>query len=100
MILNFRHRGLRQLYERDDPRGVHPEHVGKLQNILARLKVALGSEDMNLPGFRCIRSREIEQDHGPLQCGQIGALPSALKGQMWPMYIMKIITKCSISELR
>ncbi|MCZ6634935.1 MAG: type II toxin-antitoxin system RelE/ParE family toxin [bacterium] len=41
-----------ETYERDDPRGVHPEHVGKLQNILTRLEVAQGPEDMNLPGFR------------------------------------------------
>ena len=52
MILTFRHRGLRRLYERDDPRGVNPEHVGKLRNILARLDIAQGPDDMDLPGFR------------------------------------------------
>lgn len=52
MILNFKHRGLRQLYEQDNPRGVSAEHVSKLQNILARLEAAESPEDMNLPGFR------------------------------------------------
>ena len=52
MILNFRHRGLRQLYEKDDSRGVNPEHTGKLKNILARLEVAESPADMNFPGFR------------------------------------------------
>ena len=52
MILNFRHRGLRRLYESDDPRGVNPEHVSKLRNVLARLDVAQGPDDMDLPGFR------------------------------------------------
>lgn len=52
MILNFKHRGLRRFYENDDSRGVSSEHVGKLQNILARLEVAENPEDMNLPGFR------------------------------------------------
>lgn len=52
MILNFRHRGLRRLYEQDDSRGVNPEHGDKLRNILARLDVAHGPEDMDLPGFR------------------------------------------------
>jgi proteic killer suppression protein len=52
LILNFKHRGLRRLYERDDPRGIPQEHVGKLQNILARLEASENPEDMNLPGFR------------------------------------------------
>ena len=52
MILNFRHRGLKRLYENDDQRRVNPEHVEKLHNILARLEVAQGQEDMDLPGFR------------------------------------------------
>jgi proteic killer suppression protein len=43
---------VRRLYGRDDPRGVSQEHLGKLRNILARLDVAEGPEDMDLPGFR------------------------------------------------
>jgi hypothetical protein len=30
MILSIRHKGLRRLYEQDDPRGVTIEHVEKL----------------------------------------------------------------------
>ena len=45
MIRTIRHKGLRRLFEQDDPSGVSPEHVGKLRNILA---VA----HMDLPGFR------------------------------------------------
>ena len=52
MILNVRHRGLKRLYENDDPRRVNPEHVEKLRNILARLDVAQRPEDMDLFGFR------------------------------------------------
>ena len=52
MILNFRHRGLRRLYETSDSRGVNPDHAEKLRNILARLEVAESPMDMNLPGFR------------------------------------------------
>lgn len=51
MILNIKHRGLRRLYERDDPRGVNPQHARKLRNILTRLDVAATPEDMDLPGF-------------------------------------------------
>jgi proteic killer suppression protein len=51
MILSFRHKGLKRLYEDDDPRGVAAEHLTKLRNILARLDAASSIEDMNLPGF-------------------------------------------------
>ena len=52
MILNFKHRGLKRLYEKNDTRRVNLEHVEKLRNILVRLEVAQGPEDMDLPGFR------------------------------------------------
>ncbi len=52
MIQSFRHRGLKRLYEEDDPRGVLAEHVPRLRNILARLDAATSQEDLNLPGFR------------------------------------------------
>jgi proteic killer suppression protein len=51
MIRSFRHKGLKRLYEDDDPRFVVAEHVTKLRNILARLDAAGSVEDMNLPGF-------------------------------------------------
>ena len=52
MIQSIRHKGLKRLYEDDDPRGVTGEHVGKLRDILARLDAAATVEDMDLPGFR------------------------------------------------
>ena len=52
MIRTIRHRGLKRLYEKDDPRGVFPEHAEKLRDILARLDAALEITDMDLPGFR------------------------------------------------
>lgn len=52
MIQSIRHKGLKRLYEEDDPRGVIPEHVDKLRDILARLDAATGNTDMDLPGFR------------------------------------------------
>ncbi len=51
MIRSFRHKGLKRLYEDDDPRGVMAEHLAKLRNILARLDAAGSVDDMNLPGF-------------------------------------------------
>ena len=52
MIQSFRHKGLKRLYEEDDPRGVIQEHTEKLRDILARLDAAATSAEMELPGFR------------------------------------------------
>ena len=52
MIHSIRHKGLKRLYEDDDPRGVIAEHVVKLRDILVRLDSASTVADMDLPGFR------------------------------------------------
>jgi toxin HigB-1 len=52
MIRSIRHKGLKRLYEDDDPRGVIGEHAEKLRDILARLDAASTAADMDLPGFR------------------------------------------------
>lgn len=52
MIRSIRHKGLKRLYDDDDPRGVMSEHVDKLRDILARLDASNAPSDMDLPGFR------------------------------------------------
>jgi proteic killer suppression protein len=52
MIRSIRHKGLRRLYEDDDPRGVPAEHAQKLRDILEALETALVIADMDLPGLR------------------------------------------------
>jgi toxin HigB-1 len=52
MIRSIRHKGLKRLFERDDPTGVNREHVAKLKNILATLHAATSIAHMDLPGFR------------------------------------------------
>jgi len=52
MIRSIRHKGLRRLYEEDDPRGVIAEHAAKLRDILEALDTALTLDDMDLPGLR------------------------------------------------
>ncbi len=52
MIRSFRHKGLKRLFELGDRKGVHADHVQKLENILAVLNRARKPQDMNLPGFR------------------------------------------------
>ena len=57
MIRSFRHKGLKRLYQEDDPRGVDQQHAQKLRDIISRLDVAAIVEDMDLPGFRLHRLR-------------------------------------------
>jgi len=52
MIRSIRHKGLKRLFEQDDPSGVNSEHVGKLRNILATLQAAPTVAHMDMPGFR------------------------------------------------
>jgi proteic killer suppression protein len=52
MIVGFRHRGLRRLYERGDGRGIAATLVAKTERILARLDEAQRPSDMALPGLR------------------------------------------------
>lgn len=56
MIRNFRHKGLRRLFEQDDPRGVPPQFAKKLTNVLTFLNVAARPEEAApFPGFRLHR---------------------------------------------
>ena len=52
MIRSFRHKGLKRLFEEDDPRGIIAEHAVKLRDILARLDAAGAVADLEVPGFR------------------------------------------------
>jgi len=52
MIKTFRHKGLKRLFEQDDPSGVNPEHATRLRDILATLHAAPAVAHMDLPGFR------------------------------------------------
>ncbi len=52
VIRTFRHRGLKELYERGRSARVAPGHVPKLLRILTALDRSSGPEGMNIPGFR------------------------------------------------
>jgi toxin HigB-1 len=52
MIVSFRHKGLKRLFETGDRKGVSPDHVAKVARILGRLQEASEVGNMNLPGFR------------------------------------------------
>lgn len=52
MIVGFRHRGLKRLFERDDASGIRPDVLDKVRTILVQLDEAQTIEDMRLTSFR------------------------------------------------
>lgn len=52
MILSFRHKGLKLLFEKGNRRRVAADQAAKIERILARLDEASEVGNMDLPGFR------------------------------------------------
>lgn len=52
LIKGFAHRGLKKLYFKGDVSQVKPDMLKRVQDILARLDVAILPEDLDLPGYR------------------------------------------------
>lgn len=52
MIRSFRHRGLRRLYERDDPSRIPTDQLARITLALADLDAAGRPRDLDLPGYR------------------------------------------------
>jgi proteic killer suppression protein len=52
VIRSILYKGLRRFLTQDDSRGLFPEHVPKVRDILARLDASRTITDMDLPGFR------------------------------------------------
>jgi proteic killer suppression protein len=46
MIVGFRHKGLKRLFEKDDASGIRPGLLDKVRAILAQLNEARNIEDM------------------------------------------------------
>ena len=55
MIEHFRHKGLKRLFQQGEAKGISPDLLEKLENILFVLSRTRRPEDMNLPGFRLHR---------------------------------------------
>jgi len=52
MIENFKHRGLKRLFEKGDESGFSREHLDKINTILGLLNISSTVQELNLPGFR------------------------------------------------
>lgn len=51
MIVSFKHRGLKRLYERGDRSQINADHLNRIEDILARLDIAEKPKALNLPGY-------------------------------------------------
>jgi proteic killer suppression protein len=52
MIRSFRHKGLKNLYEKGQAKGINPNWQKKIRVILVRLDASKEPSDMDLPGLR------------------------------------------------
>jgi toxin HigB-1 len=52
MIRGFRHKGLQQLFEEDNAKGVNAEHVRKIKQILALLDAATSLSGLDVQTYR------------------------------------------------
>jgi len=52
MIVSFRHKGLKRLFEEDDRSKLNPELVERIREVLATLDAATSIEGMNRPSLR------------------------------------------------
>ena len=51
MIRSFKHRGLKDFFERGSKAGILPHHANKLQVLLTALNAAKDERDMNAPSW-------------------------------------------------
>ena len=51
MIVGFRHKGLKTLFEKDDASGIRPDLRNKVRTILAQLNQAQTIDDMSMTSF-------------------------------------------------
>ena len=55
MIRSLKHRGLKRLYGLGEPRGIRPDLLERIEDILTRLDNAETAQAMDLPGYRLHR---------------------------------------------
>ena len=51
MIRTFKHRELKRLYERGDQSLVNADYLNRVEDIIARLDIAVAPSDLDLPGY-------------------------------------------------
>jgi toxin HigB-1 len=57
MILSFKHRGLKRLFQRNDRSLIGADLIHRIENILSTLDAANTPQALNLPGYRLHKLR-------------------------------------------
>jgi proteic killer suppression protein len=57
VIVSFKHKGLKRLYERGDRSGIRPDLLENLEEILSLVDAAATPQALNLPGYRLHQQR-------------------------------------------
>ena len=52
MIIKFKHKGLKKLFESGYTSGVNPQHTDRIRKILALLETSDTIDDLDLPGLK------------------------------------------------
>jgi proteic killer suppression protein len=52
MIENFRHKGLKRLYEKADRSGLNAQMIPRIEEIMAMLDAAETVQELDIPGYR------------------------------------------------
>lgn len=52
MLIGFKHKGLKRLFENDDRKGVRGDQVERIENILSILSIAEKLTDIDLPSLK------------------------------------------------
>ena len=52
VIRSFKHRGLKRLYEREDPSGIRPDLLDTVERILTVLDLAVTPQPLDIPRYR------------------------------------------------
>jgi proteic killer suppression protein len=52
VIESFQHKGLKRFYERGERRGLNPNMIPKIEEILSIFSAAESVEEANIPGYR------------------------------------------------
>lgn len=51
MVITLRHKGLKRLFEKDSPSGVHANRAGRIRDVFAHLDRGLLPAEHDLPGY-------------------------------------------------
>ena len=84
VIGSIKHKGLRQLFETDNRKGVNAEHVRKLKQILAALAAAQTIEGLDLPTFGLHPLKGDLKGSWAITSARIGASPFSSRAATRP----------------